>query len=143
MAIRLSFNTLLLMLYLYFRPIYLFHVIPSLSLSSRSFTDPEQIECLKIYKISDQVMNFSMSAMDELYSGSGNRNSDLIRGTNLKNRPQYKLILATTISYNNSATKIRTWKVQKGLQIYNIKREDLTPQSTCIIQRNLQKMIKS
>ena len=43
MAVRLTFNTLLLMLYLYFCLIYLFHVIPSLCLSSGPFTDPQQL----------------------------------------------------------------------------------------------------
>ena len=43
LAIRLMFNTLLPMLYLYFRSIYLFHIIPSLYLSSEPFTGPQQI----------------------------------------------------------------------------------------------------
>ena len=42
MAVRLTFNTLLPMLYLYFRLMYLFHVIPSSCLSSRPFTGPLQ-----------------------------------------------------------------------------------------------------
>ena len=42
MAVRLTFNTLLPMPYLYFRSIYLFHVIPSSCLSSEPFTGPQQ-----------------------------------------------------------------------------------------------------
>ena len=42
LAVRLTLNTLLHMLYLYFHSIYLFHVIPSLCLSSGPFTDPQQ-----------------------------------------------------------------------------------------------------
>ena len=42
LAVRLTFNTLLPMLYLSFRSTYLFHVIPSSCLSSGSFTGPQQ-----------------------------------------------------------------------------------------------------
>ena len=45
MAVKLTFNTLLPMLYLYFRSIYLFYIIPSLSLSSRTFTGPQHYSC--------------------------------------------------------------------------------------------------
>ena len=41
-AVRLTFNTLLPMLYLYFHSIYLFHIILSLCLSCRPFTGPQQ-----------------------------------------------------------------------------------------------------
>ena len=43
LVVRLTFNTLLSMVYLYFHSIYLFHVIPSLCLSSRPFTNPQQL----------------------------------------------------------------------------------------------------
>ena len=43
LAVRLMFNSLLPMLYLYFHSIYLFHVIPSSCLSSGPFTGPRQI----------------------------------------------------------------------------------------------------
>ena len=42
-AVRLTFNPLLPMLYLYFHSIYLFHIIPSSCLSSRPFTGPQQL----------------------------------------------------------------------------------------------------
>ena len=54
LAVRLTFNTLLPMLYLYFRSIYLFHVIPSSCLSSGPFTGPQQLSffnyCEKILR---------------------------------------------------------------------------------------------
>ena len=43
LAVRLMFNSLLPMLYLYFHSIYLFYVIPSSCLSSRSFTGLQQV----------------------------------------------------------------------------------------------------
>ena len=43
MAVRLTFNTLLPMLYLYFRSIYLFHVILSSCLSSKLFIGPQHL----------------------------------------------------------------------------------------------------
>ena len=43
LAVRLTFNTLLPMLYLYFHSIYLFHIIPSLCLSFGLFTGPQHI----------------------------------------------------------------------------------------------------
>ena len=43
LAVRLTFNTLLPMLYLYFRSIYLLHVIPSSCLSSWPFTVQEHL----------------------------------------------------------------------------------------------------
>ena len=45
LAVKLTFNTLLPMMYLYFHSIYLFHVIPSLCLSFWPFTGPQQSSC--------------------------------------------------------------------------------------------------
>ena len=53
MAVRLTFNTLLPMLYLSFCSIYLFHIIPSPCLSSRPFTGPQHIHKVIMAKLTD------------------------------------------------------------------------------------------
>ena len=59
LAVRLTFNALLPMLYLYFRSIYLFHVILSSCLSSGSLTGPQQLVnffCFLFFK--DDIFTF-------------------------------------------------------------------------------------
>ena len=67
MAVRLTFNTLLPMLYLYFRSIYLFHVILSSCFSSGSFTGQQRVPPLShVQGISCAI--FSISCMQYPYS---------------------------------------------------------------------------